>query len=168
MDVDLAISAETVSRVTAARTKPVAHTNGTCVEGCRPGYFGDLCNNSCEVCRDGICDQKTGACINGCDVSEGACERSCTSNCSMDYCLNAPTCDADSKVNVINIGLPTGCVAFLLALLVSHYICYRKGHAARRTDPEGTPSIRQTTSRNSQHIYSDIKEEDMGQVIVFL
>ncbi|XP_046560266.1 uncharacterized protein LOC124269303 isoform X2 [Haliotis rubra] len=38
----------------------------------------------------------------------------------------------DSKVNVINIGLPTGCVAFLLALLVSHYICYRKGHAARR------------------------------------
>ncbi|XP_071109587.1 uncharacterized protein [Haliotis cracherodii] len=111
----------------------------------------------------------TGACVNGCDVSERGCKPSCTSNCSRDYCLHAQTCDtADSKSNGINIGLPIGCVVFILGVLVSNYICYRKGFAARRTDPEDTLPSRDSMSRASQHIYCDVDEGETGPVIVFL
>ncbi|XP_048238826.1 uncharacterized protein LOC125372534 [Haliotis rufescens] len=139
--------------------------NGSCVDGCIPGYYGESCNHSCEVCREGICDQMTGTCVNGCDVSERGCKPSCTSNCSRDYCLHAQTCDTDSKSNGVNIGLPTGCVVFILGVLVSHYICYRKGLAARRSvipdrpgdDAEQPPSV----EYQAWHKYYDIEEEDM-------
>ncbi|XP_071085454.1 multiple epidermal growth factor-like domains protein 11 [Haliotis cracherodii] len=133
---------------------------GACVDGCRPGYFGrDFCNETCEVCRDGVCDQTTGTCINGCDVSGRRCEPSCTSNCSREYC-SGETCKTDDwGFDGISVGIPTGCVLLVLAILVSNYVCYRKGRSANRvnlTDKDPITAV----EYQSWHMYDDIEEWD--------
>ncbi|XP_071107081.1 cell death abnormality protein 1-like [Haliotis cracherodii] len=35
--------------------------NVSCVEGCKPGWYGKKCGESCQ-CRSGVCERKTGHC----------------------------------------------------------------------------------------------------------
>ncbi|XP_048238712.1 multiple epidermal growth factor-like domains protein 10 [Haliotis rufescens] len=106
---------------------------GSCVDGCIVGFYGEFCNDSCDVCSDDMCHQATGTCINGCNVSHSGCEPTCTSNCSRDYCLRGITCAKGTlKAYGISIGIPVTCVLFVLAILMTNYICYRKGRSVER------------------------------------
>ncbi|XP_071104294.1 scavenger receptor class F member 1-like [Haliotis cracherodii] len=135
---------------------------GVCVDECIARYSGEFCNDTCEMCRDGVCDQKTGTCVNGCDVSKRGCGTSCTSNCSMDYCINEKCSDEkptgiSGSPHGLNIGLPLACVLFVLAILVSNYVCYRKGQIKQR-ETLAVLECSPVVEYQSWHIYSDIEE----------
>ncbi|XP_071115902.1 scavenger receptor class F member 1-like [Haliotis cracherodii] len=88
-------------------------TNGDCIHGCRDGWFGPQCSSpcspncrqntchpnsgkcqhTCEVCLDGVCDQKTGTCTKGCHLTEPKCDSTCTFNCSIAECLRVEHCN---------------------------------------------------------------------------
>lgn len=34
--------------------------------GCEDGYYGDLCNKTCENCKNMNCRQTSGRCVEGC------------------------------------------------------------------------------------------------------
>ncbi|XP_071104285.1 scavenger receptor class F member 1-like [Haliotis cracherodii] len=133
---------------------------GACVDGCRPEYPGQICYETCKMCRDGVCDQTSGMCINGCNVSERACGTSCTNNCSKEYC-NGEMCKTDNlKTKGVSIGISTASVFLVVCILLSNYICYRKGRSANRenlADVEHSPA----EETQSWHKYDDIEEGDL-------
>ncbi|KAH3720054.1 hypothetical protein DPMN_062946 [Dreissena polymorpha] len=41
--------------------------NGACIDGCKQGFYGDVCNSTCSNgCFDRKCRQESGACAEGC------------------------------------------------------------------------------------------------------
>lgn len=40
---------------------------GICFMGCKLGFYGDICNNFCNVnCKIGLCDIFSGYCVGDC------------------------------------------------------------------------------------------------------
>ncbi|XP_046547255.1 multiple epidermal growth factor-like domains protein 6 [Haliotis rubra] len=66
---------------------------GSCTDGCANGFYGGRCQLTCNVCLGGVCDQKTGTCSNGCHLTGGRCDSTCTSNCSVEECLRLEHCN---------------------------------------------------------------------------
>ncbi|PVD24385.1 hypothetical protein C0Q70_14867 [Pomacea canaliculata] len=51
------------------------------VWGCEDGYYGDLCDKTCENCKNMKCEQTSGRCVEGCQSGwrEEACDQACDS-----------------------------------------------------------------------------------------
>ncbi|KAK3764826.1 hypothetical protein RRG08_067246 [Elysia crispata] len=60
--------------------------DGTCTQGCDPGYTGRLCEDTCSATcggRDSSCNQTDGTCTQGCDpgYTGRLCEDTCSATC---------------------------------------------------------------------------------------
>ncbi|XP_076469675.1 uncharacterized protein LOC143300005 [Babylonia areolata] len=59
--------------------------NGTCLGGCKAGYYGDACDLPCRGhCHDNTCDPVNGICLEGC--AAGYFGRNCTNKCGQCAC----------------------------------------------------------------------------------
>lgn len=58
------------------------------------GFYGVFCNITCSVCLYGVCDQISGMCVKGCNISGRGCDSACKLNCPIEECHRARSCDA--------------------------------------------------------------------------
>lgn len=73
-------------------------SNGTCIYGCKPGYWGHFCDLLCEMgCDKSVCNLTTGVCLNGCrgHLFGKHCNKECSSNCIHNVQTNRH-CDESS------------------------------------------------------------------------
>ncbi|XP_046347943.1 multiple epidermal growth factor-like domains protein 10 isoform X2 [Haliotis rufescens] len=150
---------------------------------CNPGFYGEHCNKACGVCIDGDCDQMTGMCFRGCNMTTLGCEPSCRANCTSAEC-DIDTCPHDEEKSderdlhqSINMGLLTVLCLFVFCILITVCVCYCRIMASQRESPgEEAVEYRDEPTRErlasmfirSQHTYCDVDESDMRPVIVFL
>lgn len=52
--------------------------DGVCTLGCSAGYWGHYCQEECANCKDSICDNTTGQCLNG--FADGYNGRNCSTS----------------------------------------------------------------------------------------
>ncbi|XP_046554099.1 multiple epidermal growth factor-like domains protein 6 [Haliotis rubra] len=155
-------------------------SSGSCTRGCSRGLYGQYCNMSCDVCLDGECLQMTGTCIKGCHVTGRGCNSTCR-NCSIADCT-AQSCEGENDESGgrgIQKALGTALVMFgFIIIMVICFGCLRRKDSksevkieAKVTCPQEI-EVRQShvrrQARDSDHIYSDIDEDEMGPVIVYL
>nr|XP_022291075.1 uncharacterized protein LOC111102569 isoform X2 [Crassostrea virginica] len=103
-------------------------TNGTCLNGCEPGYIGNLCETRCENgtygencnkmcghCIDGeFCDHTNGSCLNGCNPGYvgDVCKTSCDNGTYGERCNNTcGHCHGNDFCSHINGTCLAGCDA---------------------------------------------------------
>ncbi|XP_071085975.1 platelet endothelial aggregation receptor 1-like [Haliotis cracherodii] len=163
-----------------------ALNNGSCCNGCNSGLLVESCNLSCNVCLDGIVGMNTSVCIHVKNITQYMCGYNCTNNGSSN--CPAGSCDTDSPpIDTETVKYLVVFVICILAASTVGYCCYRRGLSAKvekmGLEDECSDEVEARTCqhslwgevgdqswqpRQSDHIYSDINEDDMGPVIVFL
>ncbi|XP_046560903.1 platelet endothelial aggregation receptor 1-like [Haliotis rubra] len=153
---------------------------GACVEGCLSGYYGGDCKPCPRTCFNNTCYQNNGSCDNGCIQGQygQSCQLSCI-HCPGGACHpGTGICDS-VPMNDAKIGTATALFVLVLGIIVAGCIFHFKRVSAKReeshqmahTRPQSDPNRQGIPSRrfrNSEHIYSDVNEDETGPVIVFL
>ncbi|XP_048251519.1 uncharacterized protein LOC125379291 [Haliotis rufescens] len=143
--------------------------SGKCTDGCTRGFYGGLCQHTCEVCFDGVCDQKTGTCTIGCHLTGRRCDSSCTFNCSIAECLRVEHCnqgDSDSDIVDLKIGLSAAFSLFVVIILLALSPVYCKHlrtfkqHKIQGIIPHEAPSHEDQVPPD----YCEIRDEDVDIV----
>ena len=81
---------------------------------CKPGFYGVACNQTCDrncreiacsACSCDVCDQKSGTCVNGCDVGwfGARCNRICSEHCFQEGLISVQ-CDQKNGSCIFGCG----------------------------------------------------------------
>ncbi|XP_071086709.1 multiple epidermal growth factor-like domains protein 10, partial [Haliotis cracherodii] len=147
--------------------------SGTCANGCINGYYGGFCNATCEICLDGICDQKFGTCIREGNFTDSTCKSTCTHDCPLDVCLSGSSCKEPTpeSLKVTIIGTAVACMICLAGIIVAICIgylerCYVKWKET--DDEEEECPVEQLEVRHYELMDFDPDKNETGPVIVFL
>ncbi|XP_071115906.1 multiple epidermal growth factor-like domains protein 6 [Haliotis cracherodii] len=142
--------------------------SGKCTDGCTRGFYGGHCQHTCEVCRGGVCDQKTGTCTMGCHLTGQTCDFTCTFNCSVAECLRVEHCnqeDTSRRHSGIQLAtLLTSLMFLVVGSVVSVTICCRRRvrmlgqHTIQGVIPYEAPSDEDQVPPD----YCEIRDEDVN------
>ncbi|XP_046558362.1 scavenger receptor class F member 1-like [Haliotis rubra] len=155
---------------------------GVCVEGCSPGYFGEDCKPCSKTCYNHTCHPESGSCVSGCIRGQYGqfCQLSCT-DCPGGACdASTGKCAEDQNaIGGATIGTSTALVLLVFGIIVTVGYFHCKRVVANREETAQLPAMHpqcgtnrrgnsSSRFRQSEHIYSEVKEDEMGSVIVFL
>ncbi|XP_048251517.1 uncharacterized protein LOC125379290 [Haliotis rufescens] len=121
--------------------------SGKCTDGCTRGFYGGLCQQTCGVCLDGVCDQKTGTCTIGCN-------------------LTGRKCDSDSSIADLKIGLSAAFSLFVVIILLAlspvycKHLRFFKQHTIQGIIPHEAPRHEDQVPPD----YCEIRDEDVDIV----
>ncbi|XP_071085972.1 scavenger receptor class F member 1-like [Haliotis cracherodii] len=142
--------------------------NGSCMNGCS---IRDNCNTTCDLCPGGVCDENSGVCVQGCNMTGSGCGDNCTTNCQTPDCPSG-SCHADDATagasNTVTVTSVVVVVFIILAACTASYICYRKGMCLRRNGSDDKMLDAKLEQADvpindylELHHYEDIREEDI-------
>ncbi|XP_046335892.2 multiple epidermal growth factor-like domains protein 10 [Haliotis rufescens] len=155
--------------------------SGNCTNGCVPGYQGTSCNIPCDS-PGGNCT----ACPGGCDGGYCQLGSSCVSGCEDSYygtgCKNCSSgCPHDegrysTYLNLAVVTLSLVCVFCACTTVVAQVL--KMWHTKREAQQEEVEleyhrvadrwSSSPDTFRQTDETYSEVHDNDMGRVVVFL
>ncbi|XP_067668046.1 cell death abnormality protein 1-like [Haliotis asinina] len=134
----------------------------SCVDGCKGGFYGQDCNETCTLCPPtSVCDKNTGFCVEDCSVNPG-----CSAGHTNDSLPEMPHMSSTTLIWCV-------CAAVLLASLASSvcWVCCHKGMCVQRDMTETNRAgvqIRHGDRRISTHDYWHVHEGEGGPAVVYL
>ncbi|XP_056003708.1 multiple epidermal growth factor-like domains protein 6 [Ostrea edulis] len=84
--------------------------NGSCLDDCNQGFYGEKCEKNCTNCKYNICDRYQGSCNFGCEPGYygDLCRDRCPENC-INGCLNENRCQGLCKSGYYGDACKTPC-----------------------------------------------------------
>ncbi|XP_059168901.1 receptor-type tyrosine-protein phosphatase alpha-like [Physella acuta] len=158
--------------------------NGTCVDGCQPGYMGDLCNTSCpsgyygkncmSTCSKWCivnetelwCNKTDGLCLMGCRKGYTQTDRECS------LFLSGIEPSVDSNPPLMAIVVPIVVVIIIALLVVGGIIFWRlrqskNAETADPTLPDDVNTDADTSDANKLKTFDQVTTKPVGVIAAY-